>query len=1468
MIYSQNNQQFKINKIEYIHGLKIASINVHGLISDQNSKDTTKIRLLQQWIYKHEFDIICIQEICVHHNHKQSKFPIALFKEDYCVYDPCSEVAILWKRNLAFEIPKIDIIKNECQWSAWIRIISNKSVLNICSFYHSPSKQAINHIDDLNHQIGQLRNQAKGYKHYFLIMGDFNAQHDLWSTKTNYRGNNVYDWTIDNNFTICNDGKATYIAPNGNESALDLTIVSNNASNLINSWTVDSWLHKKTKQFDHYGIFLKFNFSAITSKGTTHITFNFKEFESNNQAQEDYNDELYNNLSIWNNFLLSNYIDIDKLDIITDYFQKSIIDAAIKHVGLKFYNSHSKPGKSCKLMKLIETRVHFRKKLHKSMKNSKYSEIKKHINYLTHKIRKIQRKQLKKYQDNIKVQIEEAAVGDSKLFYKLYYKATNQTQSPIPTLHDKNGNIIAVTSQEKAKVLHKHFNRKVAENDYTNNNISHHLNISNQVHSYKRNNNQSESILNRNFTEQEVMRCIITANKNTAMGFDKIHQKLIYYGRHTISPFLCKLWNYIYVKHATSPTIWKYANISPIPKPGRDNSIVKNNRPISLIPVLARLIEKALAFRLLTYLITNNLIKHWNCAFQPNKSTEDILIALADNIQRSFEQESLSEISFKDLQSAYDSVWHEGLYYKIKNYFNIDGNFLNFLQTYLSNRCNRVILDDTITEWAKHDLGLPQGGPMMPILWTMYINDFNIVHKNIKLLAFADDMSMYTISNKLDINNSIALQNEINRFYEWTLNWKLVINAEKCSSLTLTHRKNLQARVYNINNINMSCVHHPNNAPYICTHNHNYQYVNAMSDDSINDQNAPKTPTTEELLIPSKWRMRVSDPHKIPLHVRILGLLFDPKLSWNEHITSIVKRCNQKLYQLSRIAYCPDYNLSPKNVWKLYTSTIRPIIEYGLCVYSTSSTFTKLEQIQNRAMRIALRLRKTTPIYTMRKILGCESIAQRLSRMRINLWCKLVRSPSNTLSHETYLNWYNFVQNQINNQNISSRIKNINNFSTNFLNKYRKSPISTTYEYIQSIHPPNIPTTFFYHQQHYKAPPCYLHPFPSKLNTYKSIDEMDENNQFLTNETMECWTDGSCIPNPGPGGGAAIFPSKKSLNTTRPINHPTTINYAELVAIEAGLISFNNFIYNNNNQYKQLSIFTDSKFCWKLFNLEGYPKINYYYGIMNNIIKLINKINANNISISIIKVPAHQDIENNELVDKLAKQAAKTAVNWSDNNYHPWDSLETPATVDISILKEFYKDNNITEEINYLNDKRIAKLDRYIYEEWNEFHDEQIFIEAQFNPRYKDKWFNNYKYFKEELEFLSSHQLEIINKLRSEHCNLNNYKAYFFKETNGFCNNCKVWENVTHFLTECETFETERYELWVDLGNIENIYKNLMFFTPINILFPQHIQDKPTRDNPNRKEILREQRNKRLKILRRIVKYVDKTNRFDSEYGI
>ena len=115
------------------------------------------------------------------------------------------------------------------------------------------------------------------------------------------------------------------------------------------------------------------------------------------------------------------------------------------------------------------------------------------------------------------------------------------------------------------------------------------------------------------------------------------------------------------------PDIWKIANVTPIFKKD-DKQLIKNYRPISLLPICGKFLEKLIFNHLYSYLNANNLITINKSGFHPGDSTTNHLLYLVDEIHQAFDSTASFEVRavFLDISKAFDKVWHEGLVFKLK----------------------------------------------------------------------------------------------------------------------------------------------------------------------------------------------------------------------------------------------------------------------------------------------------------------------------------------------------------------------------------------------------------------------------------------------------------------------------------------------------------------------------------------------------------------------------------------------------------------------------------------------------------------------------------------------------------------------------------------------------------------------------------------------------------------------------------
>ena len=138
---------------------------------------------------------------------------------------------------------------------------------------------------------------------------------------------------------------------------------------------------------------------------------------------------------------------------------------------------------------------------------------------------------------------------------------------------------------------------------------------------------------------------------------------------------------------------------------------------------------KLLCNRLLSDCIKRKLLSKNNCAFQCNGTTEDIVNNLTESIYQALQNGHFWELSFKDLASAYDSVWIEGLIYRLINDYCYDGNIIAWYLDFFTNRFTRVKYNGKKTKWRPALRNLPQGQTDSTILFAIFLNNVDLYIK-------------------------------------------------------------------------------------------------------------------------------------------------------------------------------------------------------------------------------------------------------------------------------------------------------------------------------------------------------------------------------------------------------------------------------------------------------------------------------------------------------------------------------------------------------------------------------------------------------------------------------------------------------------------------------------------------------------------------------------------------------------------
>ena len=147
------------------------------------------------------------------------------------------------------------------------------------------------------------------------------------------------------------------------------------------------------------------------------------------------------------------------------------------------------------------------------------------------------------------------------------------------------------------------------------------------------------------------------------------------------------------------PDAWKKGNIVPVHKKESKN-LIKNYRPISLLPIFGKIFEKIIYNSLYKHINNNNILSDNQSGFRRGDSCISQLISITHNIFKAFDGSPSFETRgvFLDISKAFDKVWHEGLLFKLKSY-GVQGCLYNIIKDFLKNRKQRVVLNGQNSFW-------------------------------------------------------------------------------------------------------------------------------------------------------------------------------------------------------------------------------------------------------------------------------------------------------------------------------------------------------------------------------------------------------------------------------------------------------------------------------------------------------------------------------------------------------------------------------------------------------------------------------------------------------------------------------------------------------------------------------------------------------------------------------------------------
>ena len=226
---------------------------------------------------------------------------------------------------------------------------------------------------------------------------------------------------------------------------------------------------------------------------------------------------------------------------------------------------------------------------------------------------------------------------------------------------------------------------------------------------------------------------------------------------------------------ATFPSDWKLAKVTPIYKDGC-KSDVGNYRPISVLNIISKIIERAVHNQLYEYLTMCNILSPSQSGFRSNHSTNSTLLDVTDYILKNMNDGKATAAIFLDLRKAFDTVNHKILFSKLYDY-GIRNHTLNWFISYLSNRAQRVNVNSSLSDFRSINIGIPQGSILGPLLFIIYVNSLSD-SVSCECVMYADDTTLLCSSS-----DPVILQQELdknmNGIGKWLHENNLTLNIKK-----------------------------------------------------------------------------------------------------------------------------------------------------------------------------------------------------------------------------------------------------------------------------------------------------------------------------------------------------------------------------------------------------------------------------------------------------------------------------------------------------------------------------------------------------------------------------------------------------------------------------------------------------------------------------------------------------------------
>ena len=720
-----------------------------------------------------------------------------------------------------------------------------------------------------------------------ILAGDFNAHHPWWNSIATENGTNagllVSIMERNEQILLNEPDVATYIKRNGSgTSVLDLVFYSPDLNMEVDEWAVEE---RETTGSDHMAMWFSITPTAITTLDSPfHPRLNWKKTDWD-LFTKTLQDNFHTLKTTWTG-LMSGADITRNLDTASEALTDMINDAATAASppcnssprSKVWWNNEIRQSRTTMAGKLRQWRF--------SQTNEDFEAWKQARNTYYHAIRKAKSDKW--------IEFLQGAKGKD-VFQVLRYTRPRKSE-PTPAI--SQGNHTATTFEQKCRVFRE---AMFPEPPPT---LPASPVAPEEVFQWKV------------ITRSEIETAIFSSNPNKAPGPDGIPFLCLRHAWNAIPEAFVSLYSHL-ARRGYHPEAWRTSTTAIIPKPNKPAyDVAKAYRPVALLNCLGKILEKIMATRLSWLAEKHQILYRDQIGGRPQRSAIDAVMALVHLVEAANSQGKVASALFMDVKGAFDNVSAHRLQTTMTE-MGLPVPLVAWVQSFLSDRRTSLSFDGKKEDMLPVRTGIPQGSPISPILFLIYLQPlFSYLethHPGHFYPSYIDDVGI-TVVGRSEAQNARTLENIATTIMTWSDENALSFDGPKTELIHFKHRRN---------------------AP-----------VNPLS-----------ITIGTNTIQPSSC-------------LRWLGVWLDPRLTFRRHIKEKTAAATRAYFALRRLANTQN-GLTVAAMRLLYISAVIPILDYGAEVWfkgdGQKGYIAELQKVQNKALRSLMGAFRTSPVAALKQ---------------------------------------------------------------------------------------------------------------------------------------------------------------------------------------------------------------------------------------------------------------------------------------------------------------------------------------------------------------------------------------------------------------------------------------------------------------------------------------------------------------------